>query len=59
MGINANLAKDPFESTNLAASRPEQLWRLMRGLIAGLEDHKALYPAEGKDRSRPVKPEMP
>ena len=43
-----NLAEDPFEQTNLAASRPEQLRRMMQDLIAALEKHDAVYPV-GKD----------
>ena len=43
-----NLAEDPFEQTDLAASRPEQLRRMMQGLIAALEKHDAVYPV-GKD----------
>ena len=53
-----NLAEDPFEQTNLAGSRPEELRRLMQGLIAGLERCDAVYPI-AKDGSGPVKPRLP
>ncbi len=42
-----NLAEDPFESSNLAKSNPQQLRRLMKGLVASLQEHKALYPVDG------------
>lgn len=53
-----NLAADPFEQHDLAASHPDDLRRLMRGLIAALESHNAVYPLEGDGRSR-RKPELP
>lgn len=53
-----NLADDPFEQTNLAGSRPEDLRRLMQGLIAELERCNAVYPI-AKDGSGPVKPRLP
>lgn len=53
-----NLAKDPFESRNLAASRPDQLRLMMRGLIASLGQHDALYPRD-KDGTTPLKPILP
>jgi arylsulfatase A-like enzyme len=40
-----NLAEDPYEQTDVAASRPDQLRRMMRGLIASLDQHDAVYPA--------------
>ena len=43
-----NLANDPFESTNLADSKPKDLQRLMGGLITQLKRHQAVYPV-GKD----------
>lgn len=52
-----NLKADPFEQTNLAAKHPDDLRRLMRGLSAALEEHRALYPVD-KDR-QPVKPKLP
>ncbi|WP_339730489.1 sulfatase [uncultured Gimesia sp.] len=53
-----NLAKDPFEQNNLAKSEPKKLKRLMRALIASMEEHAALYPVE-KGSSNPLKPQMP
>ncbi len=41
-----NLADDPFESTNLASSRPAELKRMMEGLIAQLKAHEALHPVD-------------
>ncbi|MCX8035615.1 MAG: sulfatase [Candidatus Sumerlaeia bacterium] len=53
-----NLAKDPFEQKNLAASEPAQLRRMMEGLIAGLEKQNAVYPVD-KDGTTPLKPKLP
>ncbi len=53
-----NLAADPFESTNLAVSNPDQLRRLMQELAASLEQHDALYPVD-KDSNAPLKPKLP
>ena len=53
-----HLADDPFEQRNLAASRPEELGRLMKGLVAALERCDAVYPI-AKDGSGPVKPQLP
>ncbi|MEZ5385867.1 MAG: sulfatase-like hydrolase/transferase [Prosthecobacter sp.] len=53
-----NLKEDPFEQNDLAKSNPEELKRLMQGLIAGLEAQKAVYPVE-KGTTTPVKPVMP
>lgn len=52
-----NLKADPFEQTNLATKQPDDLRRMMRGLIAALEEHHALYPVD-KDR-QPLKPKLP
>ena len=52
-----DLAEDPFEPRSLAASRPEGLHRMMRGLIASLEKHNALYPVD-RDGT-PLKPKLP
>ena len=52
-----HLADDPFESKNLAATDPDQLRRLMQGLIAGLENHEALYPVS--DDGMELKPKLP
>ena len=54
-----NLADDPFESNNLATSQPDELRRMMEGLIASLEKHEALYPVDKQDRKTPLKPELP
>ena len=54
-----NLAEDPFESTNLAESKPDQLRVMMRGLIAGMEKHEALYPVTTKDGTIASKPKLP
>ena len=52
-----NLAKDPFESTNLASSEPKELKRMMKGLIQQLEEHEALYPID--EQGKPLPPAMP
>ena len=52
-----NLAEDPFEQTDLAASRPDQLRRVMQDLIAALEQHDAVYPVN-KD-GHVQKPKLP
>ena len=54
-----NLADDPFESTNIASSKPDQLRAMMRGLIAGLKEYEALYPVDKKDGSTPQMPILP
>ncbi|MDA7916227.1 sulfatase-like hydrolase/transferase [Verrucomicrobia bacterium] len=43
-----NLAKDPFESTNIADSESKVLKRMMRGLTAQLKQHKAAYPVDNE-----------
>ena len=53
-----NLAKDPFEQTNLAASESTVLKRLMQGLITGLEKQGAVYPVD-KETKLAVKPKLP
>jgi len=53
-----HLAEDPFEQRNLAASRPEELGRLMKGLIAALDRCNAVHPI-AQDGSGPVKPQLP
>jgi hypothetical protein len=52
-----NLAVDPFESTNLAASEPEELRRMMTGLIAALKEHDAVYPVD--DSGKELSPRLP
>ena len=54
-----NLAKDPFESTNLAGSSPDRLRLMMQGLAASLEKHNALYPVDEADDGAPLKPKLP
>jgi arylsulfatase A-like enzyme len=54
-----NLAKDPFESTNLAATNPEQLRTMMQGLIASLDKHAAVYPVDKQTGKTPQKPKLP
>jgi arylsulfatase A-like enzyme len=51
-----NLKADPFEQNNLATKNPDDLRYMMRGLIAALEEHHALYPVD-KDR-QPLKPKL-
>ncbi|MCE9527582.1 MAG: sulfatase-like hydrolase/transferase, partial [Planctomycetales bacterium] len=53
-----NLAKDPFEQTNLAATESSELHRMMQGLIAGLEKQGAAYPVD-KASGTPLKPKLP
>ena len=53
-----NLARDPFEQTDLAAAEPAKLREMMRGLIAGLEKQGAVYPV-GKESGAPLKPRLP
>ncbi len=53
-----NLAQDPFEQTNLAATAPTELRRLMGELVAGLEVQGAVYPRDQASGS-PVKPALP
>jgi arylsulfatase A-like enzyme len=50
-----NLKADPFEQHNLADGKPDELARMMRGLVAALENHQALYPMD-KDGKTTLKP---
>ncbi|WP_417748200.1 sulfatase [Rosistilla oblonga] len=52
-----NLADDPFESTNLAKSHPQELKRMMQGLIDALVAHEAVYPVD--DAGAPIPPQLP
>ena len=54
-----NLADDPFESTNLADSKPDQLRALMKGLIISLNNYHAQYPVAKADNSTPLMPLLP
>lgn len=53
-----NLKADPAEQRDLAREEPEELRRMMEGLIAALEDHDALYPVSetGDEELRPHRP---
>ncbi len=53
-----DLASDPFEQKNLAASKPVELKRMMQELITRMEIQKAQYPHE-KDSNELVKPKLP
>jgi arylsulfatase A-like enzyme len=53
-----NLKDDPFESRNLAASNPAELRRMMQGLIAMLQEQRALYPMGGDGVTR-LQPKLP
>jgi arylsulfatase A-like enzyme len=55
-----NLAKDPFESTDVAAAEPVRLGEMMAALKAGLERYGALYPVGADGRALPpVLPQAP
>ncbi len=51
-----NLAEDPYESNDLAATRPEELRRMMQAMVTQLERHGALYPVEGGKTASPRLP---
>lgn len=53
-----NLSDDPFEQQNLAASHPDDLRRMMQGLVTSLEQHNAVYPVD-KDGLTPLRPRVP
>jgi len=53
-----NLAKDPFEQSNLVTSEPGELKRMVGELAAGLEAQGALYPLD-QEGGVPVKPIVP
>ena len=52
-----NLKNDPFESKNLAASEPDQLRKMMQGMIQSLEEMKAVYPVNKEGAT--LKPKLP
>ena len=54
-----HLARDPFESQNLARAEPVQLRKMMRELIRRLEAYGAAYPIRGKEDRRPRLPKLP
>ena len=51
-----DLAKDPFESTNLAKSKPEVLKRMLEGLKERLASTGALLPVD--DDGNPIEPSL-
>jgi arylsulfatase A-like enzyme len=53
-----NLANDPFESTNVAMSNPEQLRMMVGRLADSLKKHHALYPVD-QDGKTPLDPKIP
>lgn len=53
-----HLKSDPYEQKDLADEQPAELARMMRGLIAALEAHEAVYPV-ATPGGAPVKPQMP
>ena len=53
-----NLREDPFERHDLAAERPAELVRLMRGLVDACERHGALWPLDPVSK-RPRPPRLP
>jgi arylsulfatase A-like enzyme len=53
-----NLRADPFEQRDLAGAKPAELRRLMRALVASLEEHAALYPV-ADDGLTPLTPIVP
>lgn len=54
-----NLADDPFESTNLAESKPDKLRQMMQGLIAALKKCNAQYPVDKNFQKTPQMPILP
>jgi arylsulfatase A-like enzyme len=52
------LEDDPFEQRDLAAERPDELQRMMQGLVAALDACDAQFPLSKTDR-RPLKPVIP
>lgn len=52
-----NLKSDPFEQTNLATANPNELRRMMQGLVERLEEQHAVYPVDANGKS--LKPELP
>jgi arylsulfatase A-like enzyme len=54
-----NLADDRSESNNLAGSRRDELRRMMRAMVEGLEKADAQYPLALDGSGRILKPEIP
>ena len=53
-----NLKSDPFESTNLAEKKPDQLRKMVRTLSDSLKRHDAVYPVDDANQN-PVKVIVP
>ena len=51
-----NLVDDPSESNNLAAAHPEELKRMMRGMVREMESMDAVYPVKEGKTQRPIMP---
>ena len=54
-----NLAADPFESNDLATSKPRELRRMMIEMVERLTEHRALYPIESKNSTKRLQPIIP
>lgn len=52
-----DLQNDPFEQTNLASDRPEQLKEIMQSLKDALIAHQATYPLD--PNGQPLHPQLP
>ena len=52
-----NLAKDPFEQNDLAATEPAELKRMMTRLKNRLEEHAAVYPTDASGTE--LRPQLP
>ena len=51
-----DLAKDPFETKNLAEGEPKKLKEMTKAMITRLEMEDALYPTDGDKELRPLLP---
>ena len=51
-----NLADDPSESNNLAATHPDELKRMMHGMVKELESRDAVYPLKEGSLLKPIIP---
>ena len=51
-----NLKDDPYEQADLAGTRPEELRRLMNGMVGALENQKATFPVDGGKELKPAAP---
>ena len=52
-----DLGNDPFEQTDLAAAKPDELKRMMQLLVDSLAAHNAVYPID--KAKQPVRPIVP